>query len=260
MGKQWKQWQTLFSWAPKSPQMVTAAMKLRHLLLGRKAMSNLDNVLKSKDIILLTKVYILKAMVFPVVTYSSESWTIKKADRQRTDAFKLWCWRRLLNSKEIKPVNLKGNQSWIFTGRIDVEAEAPVLWPPNVKSWLVRKNSDAGTIEGRRRRGWQRIRWLDDITNLMARTLRRLWDLVMDWEAWGTAVHVVAKGQIQLNSWTQLKYIIKLKFRHVVLWPQLPLCSTHPPGILLMIPLHTDICVWAKAWLTSIEQLTLPIC
>ena len=117
-----------------------------------------------------------------------------------------------------------------------------------------------GKIEGRSRRGWQRIRWLDDITNLMARTLRRLWDLVMDWEARGTAVHVVAKGQIQLNSWTQLKYIIKLKFRHVVLWPQLPLCSTHPPGILLMIPLHTDICVWAKAWLTSIEQLTLPIC
>ena len=94
MGKQWKQWQTFFSWAPKSLQMVIAAMKF--LLLGRKAMTNLDSILKSKDITLLTKVCLIKAMVFPVVMYGCESWTIKKAECQRLDAFKLWHWKRLL--------------------------------------------------------------------------------------------------------------------------------------------------------------------
>ena len=91
-----KQWLTLFFWAPKSLQMVTAAMKVRHLLLGRKAMSNLDTILKSRDITLLTKIHLVKAMVFPVVMYGCESWTIKKAECQRIDAFELWCWRRLL--------------------------------------------------------------------------------------------------------------------------------------------------------------------
>ena len=96
MGKQRKQWQTLFSWAPKSLHTVTAAMKLRHLLLGRKAVTNLDSILKSRDITLPTKVYLVKTMVFPVVMYGWESWTIKKAEHQRTDAFELWCWRKLL--------------------------------------------------------------------------------------------------------------------------------------------------------------------
>ena len=95
MGKQWKQCQTLFSWAPKSLQMVTAAMKLRHLLLGRKAMTNLDSILKNRDITSPTKVHQVKVMVFPVVMYGCESWTIKKAEC-RIDAFELWCWRRLL--------------------------------------------------------------------------------------------------------------------------------------------------------------------
>ena len=96
MGKQWKQCQTLFFWAPKSLQMVTAALKLRPLLLGRKVMTNPDSILKSRDIALPTKVHLVKAMVFPVVMYGCESWTIKKAERQRIDAFELWCWRRLL--------------------------------------------------------------------------------------------------------------------------------------------------------------------
>ena len=94
--KQWKQWLTLFLWAPKSLQMVITAMKLRHLVLGRKAMTNLDCMLKSRDITSPTKVHLVKAMVFPVVMYECESWTIKKAEHQRIDAFKLWCWRRLL--------------------------------------------------------------------------------------------------------------------------------------------------------------------
>ena len=96
MGKQWKQCQTLFWGAPKSLQMVTAAMKLRHLLLGRKVMTNLSSILKSRDITLPTKVCLVKAVVFPVVMYGCESWTVKKAECQRIDAFELWCWRRLL--------------------------------------------------------------------------------------------------------------------------------------------------------------------
>ena len=101
-------------------------------------MTNLDSILKSRDITLPTKVHLVKAMVFPVVTYGCESWTIKKAERRRIDAFQLWCWRRLLKSpldcKEIQPVHPKGDQSWVFIGRTDVEAETPVLWPPDVKS------------------------------------------------------------------------------------------------------------------------------
>ena len=96
MGKQLKQWDTLFSGAPKSQQMVTAALKLRRLLLGRKAMTNLDSILKSRDITLPTKVCLVKAMVFPLVMYGCESWTVEKAERWRIDAFELWCWRRLL--------------------------------------------------------------------------------------------------------------------------------------------------------------------
>ena len=115
-GKQWKQWLTLFSWATKSLQMVTAAMNLKDAfssLLGRKAMTNLDNILKIRGITLLTKGHLVKAMIFPVVMYGCESWTIKKAECQRVDVFELWCSRRLENpfgSKEIKPVNTKGNQ------------------------------------------------------------------------------------------------------------------------------------------------------
>ena len=115
------------------------------LLLGRKAMTNLDSILKSRDITLPTKVHLVKAMVFPVVMYGCENWTIKKAELQRIDAFELWFWRRLLSPldcKEIKPVNPKGNQSWIFTGRTDVEA--PILWPPDAKNWLICKDPDAG--------------------------------------------------------------------------------------------------------------------
>ena len=118
----------------------------RCLLLRRKVMTNLDSLLKSKDITLPAKVRLVKAIFFPVVTYGCESWTIKKAECQRIDAFELWCWRRLLRvpSKEIKLVNPKGNQPWIFIRRIVAEADAPILWPPDVKSWLIWKDIDAG--------------------------------------------------------------------------------------------------------------------
>ena len=119
----------------------------RCLLLGRKAMTNLDSILKSRDITLLTKVCLVKAMFFLAVMYGYESWTIKKAERQRTDAFELVLEKTLespLDCKEIQPVNPKGNQSWTFIGRTDAETEAPILWPPDEKNWLIGKDPDAG--------------------------------------------------------------------------------------------------------------------
>ena len=125
----------------------------------RKAMTTLDSIFKSRDVTLLTKVHLVKGMVFPVVMYRCESWIIKKAEHRRIDAFELWCWRRLLrvplDCKQIQPVHSKGNQSWIFIGRTDAEAEAPVLWTPGVKNWLIRKENMLGkygcweNIEGR---------------------------------------------------------------------------------------------------------------
>ena len=109
----------------------------RRLLFGRKVMTNLDSILKNRDIILPTKVHLVKAMVFPVVMYGCDSWTIKKAERRRIDAFGLWCWRRLLRvpwTAEIQPVHPKGDQSWVFTGRTDIKAETPILWPRHAKS------------------------------------------------------------------------------------------------------------------------------
>ena len=118
----------------------------RCLLLGRKVMTNLDSIFKSRDTTLPTKVHLVKAMVFPVVMYGCKSWTTKKAEHQRIDAFELWCWRRFLSPldcKEIQPAHPKGNQSWIFIGRTDAEAETPILWPPDVKNWLIWKDPDA---------------------------------------------------------------------------------------------------------------------
>ena len=120
----------------------------RHLLLGRKAITNIDSIFKSRDITLATKVHLVKAMVFPVVMYGCESWTVKKAEHRRIDAFLTVVLEKTLesslNCKEIKPVHLKGNGSWIFIGRTDAEAETPILWPPDVKNWLIWKDPDAG--------------------------------------------------------------------------------------------------------------------
>ena len=135
----------------------------RHLLLGRKDSDNLDNTLKSRDNPLLTKVHIVKAMVFPVFMYECESWTIKKAEPWRIDAFELWCWRRLLrplDCKEIQPVHPKGDQSWVFIGRTDVEAESPIRWPPDAKSWLIWKDPDVG------KDSWESFGLQEDPTSL----------------------------------------------------------------------------------------------
>ena len=146
--KQWKQCQTLFFWAPKSLQMVIAAMKLKDTCYWKKAMTNLDSILKSKDITLSTKIHLVKAMVFPVVMCGCESWTIKESW-----VLKNWClWTVVLEKtlespldcKEVQPVHPKGNQSWMFIGRTDVEAEIPILWPPDARNWLTGKDHDAG--------------------------------------------------------------------------------------------------------------------
>ena len=129
----------------------------RRLLLGRKVMTNLDSTLKRRDITFPTKVCLVKAMVFPVIMYGCESWTIKKAEHWRIDAFELWCWRRLLRvpwtARRSKPVHPKGDQSWVFTGSTDVEAETPILWPPDAKSWLIGKEPDAGKDWGQEEKG-----------------------------------------------------------------------------------------------------------
>ena len=173
---------------------------------GRKVMTNLDNILKSRGITLPTKVRLVKAMVFPVVMYGCESWTIKKAEHQRTDAFELWCWRRLLRVpwtyKEIRPVHPKGNQSWIFIGRTDAEAETAILWPPDAKNWLIWKDPDAGKDWRCEEKGMTE----DEMVGWHHQLNGHEFELVMDREAWRAVVHGAAKSWTWLSDWTELNW------------------------------------------------------
>ena len=184
-------------------------MKLKNgFLLGKKAVANLDSIIKSRHSTLLTKVHIVKAMAFPVVIFGCESWTMKKAECQRVDVFELWCSRRLENpfgSREIKPVNTKGNQLWIFIGRTDSEADVPILWPPDVKSWLIGNDPGAGKDWGQEEKGMtedEMIRWHHQLNG---HEFKQTPDIVKDREAWCAAAHGSCKEW--LSDWTTTTYV-----------------------------------------------------
>ena len=198
--------------------MVIAEFK-RYFLLGRKAVTNLDSILKSRDTTLPTKVCLVKAMVFPVVMYGCERWTIKKAEYQRIDAFELWHWRRLLrvpwtarrsNQSVIKEISPEYSLEGLMF-KLKLQYFGHLMW----RTDSLEKTLMLGKIEGGRRRR-QRMRWFDSIIDSMHMSLNKLRELVMDMEAWRAAVHRITKSRTWLSDWTKLTMIFD--FYHEVWW------------------------------------------
>ena len=187
----------------------------RHLLLRRKAITYLDSIFKSRDITLPTKVHLVKGMVFPVILYGCETWTIKKAEHWRIDAFELWCWRRLLR---VPWTTRRSNQSILkeispgcSLEELKLKLKLQYFGDLMRRTDSLGKTLMLGKIEGRRRRGWQRTRCLNGITDLMDMSLSKLRELELDREAWHSAVHGVSKSRTWLSNWTELKPKIRRK-------------------------------------------------
>ena len=246
MDKHWKQWQILFSWAPKSLQMVTAAMKLRRSLLGIKVMTNLDSILKTRDITWPTKVLLVKASGFPVVMYGCESWTTKKVERWRIDAFELWCWRRLespLDSKEIQPVHPKGNSPEYSLEGLMLKLKLHYFGHLMQEANSLEKTLMLGKIEGRRRRGRQKM------NGWMASPTEWTWVWTSSRRWWRTG----KPGVLQSMGSQKVKTLLK----------QLSLCSTDLDHLTFLLfwtgpsgnGQDFHVCFWPLSWVSLLDIL-----